>query len=122
MKKRLILTSILLCLITAACYDDDIDKLTDRIDALENTQIATLKEQVENIENTLPLLEKTDKELDSYINNLQETAANLQDKLTAKGVTMHLTDAAKELLLNRGFTTEYFNVIQSEAKDLGFIH
>ena len=38
---------------------------------------------------------------------LDKKLRELQDKLTAKGVTMHLTDAAKELLLNRGFTTEY---------------
>ena len=38
---------------------------------------------------------------------LDKKLRELQDKLTSKGVTMHLTDAAKELLLNRGFTTEY---------------
>ncbi len=38
---------------------------------------------------------------------LEKKLRELQGKLTAKGVTMHLTDAAKELLLQKGFTVEY---------------
>ena len=38
---------------------------------------------------------------------LDKKLAKLQQKLTAKNVTMHLTDSARQLLLNRGFTPEY---------------
>ena len=38
---------------------------------------------------------------------LDKKIAKLQQKLTAKNVTMHLTDSARQLLLNRGFTPEY---------------
>ena len=38
---------------------------------------------------------------------LEKKLRELQGKLTAKGVTMQLTDAAKELLLRKGFTVEY---------------
>ena len=38
---------------------------------------------------------------------LEKKLRELQGKLTAKGVTMELTDAAKELLLRKGFTVEY---------------
>ncbi len=46
-----------------------------------------------------------DKKMASLI--LDKKLRELQDKLTAKGVTMHLTEAAKELLLQKGFTAEY---------------
>ena len=38
---------------------------------------------------------------------LDKKIAKLQQKLTAKNVTMHLTDSARQLLLSRGFTPEY---------------
>ena len=38
---------------------------------------------------------------------LDKKLAKLQLKLTAKNVTMHLTDSARQLLLSRGFTPEY---------------
>ena len=38
---------------------------------------------------------------------LDKKIDKLQQKLTAKNVTMHLTDSARQLLLNRGFTPEY---------------
>ncbi len=124
MKKRLILTSFLLCLITAACYDEDIAKLTERVDALESIQIATLKEQVENIKNTLPQLEKADEELGNYINNLQETAASLQDELEATEceiaeVEAHLTMAIEELRYSiEAPNEELLNLLQTTQADI----
>ena len=38
---------------------------------------------------------------------LEKKLRELQSKLTAKGVTMQLSDAAKELMLKKGFTPEY---------------
>jgi ATP-dependent Clp protease ATP-binding subunit ClpA len=38
---------------------------------------------------------------------LDKKLGELQEKLTAKKVTMHLSDAARELLLTKGFTREY---------------
>ena len=38
---------------------------------------------------------------------LDKKLAKLQLKLTAKNVTMHFADSARQLLLSRGFTPEY---------------
>ena len=96
MKKTLILTSFLLCLIATACYDDDFENINGRIDAIENNQIATLKEQIKAIENTLPGLESADKELKGYITSLQTTAAKLQEEIAAtESKTTELEEALK---------------------------
>lgn len=101
MKKPFILASFLLCLIVAACYDDDLENINGRLDAIENNQIASLKNQVKAIENTLPGLENADKELKGYITSLQATAVKLQEEITAtEGKTAELEEALKKAIEN----------------------
>lgn len=49
----------------------------------KNTKIETIKEQVKEIEASLPKLEQTDKELKAYIENLEATADDLRKSITA---------------------------------------
>ena len=75
----------LFALLFVGCgYDDS--AIIDRIEDLENnqkTQIATLQQQIDAINTTLPQLRETDTELKEYIKSLQTTATNLQEQITA---------------------------------------
>lgn len=95
MKKASILICFLLCAFVIACYDDDIENINERLDAIENIQIASLEEQIKAIDNTLPELKNADKELNEYIAKLQTTATELKEKITA--VEDELTNANEEL-------------------------
>lgn len=85
MKQPLHLFLALLTLLFVGCgYDDS--AIIDRIEDLENnqkTQIATLQQQIDAINTTLPQLQETDAELKEYIESLQTTATNLQQQITA---------------------------------------
>ena len=76
-----ILVCLISCFFAVSCYDDEIEGLRKKIEALEGTQIASLQEQVTAIKNTLPELEKTDKELNTYIKSLQSTESNLEKSI-----------------------------------------
>ena len=82
MKRIFILACLISCLFTVSCYDDEIEGLKEKIEALEGTQIASLQKQVTAIKNTLPKLEKTDKDLNTYIKSLQNTASDLQKSIS----------------------------------------
>ena len=64
-------------------YTGDINSINNRLDNIENVQIASLDEQVKAIQASIPELEKTDKELKEYIVSLQSTAKNLQERIDA---------------------------------------
>ena len=64
-------------------YDRAIDNINGRLDRIENTQIASLQEQINAINTTLPQLENTDKELKDYIENLQSSFTLLQQSVEA---------------------------------------
>jgi chromosome segregation ATPase len=81
MKRMFILACLMSCIFAVSCYDDEIEDLQEKIEALEGTQIASLQEQVAAIKNTLPELEKTDKELSAYIKSLQSTASDLEKSI-----------------------------------------
>ena len=85
MKQPLHLFLALFALLFVGCgYDDS--AIIDRIEDLENnqkTQIATLQQQIDAINTTLPQLQETDAELKEYIESLQTTATNLQQQITA---------------------------------------
>ena len=83
MKKLFFTITFLLCLTVTSCYDSDIESINNRLDAIENTQIASLKEQIKSINNTLPELENADKELKEYITKLQSTATELKEEILA---------------------------------------
>ena len=72
-----------LVLLLTACYDKDIQEINNRLDNIENTQIASLQEQVKAINSSIAKLEQVDSELKSYIETLKETSKGLQTQLDA---------------------------------------
>ena len=81
--KRLIFSIAIVAMILSGCakFEEAIENINGRLDAIENTQIASLQDQVNAINATIPELEKTDNELKGYIESLQRTAKNLQDAI-----------------------------------------
>ena len=83
MKKLFTLTSIVLVLLVTSCgYDDS--GILSRLDALETenkSNIATLQQQIDAINATLPELKHMDAELKEYIINLHSTASSLEVKI-----------------------------------------
>ncbi len=65
-----------LCFTAVACtdYQVDIDSLNDRIDSLEKTQIANITQQINAINESLPLLQNADAELKDLIASLNKMA------------------------------------------------
>lgn len=83
MKKLLYIVPLLLGMALTSCYDEDIENINSRLDAIENTQIATISQQITSINNSILLLNGTDKELKDYITALETEAESLQTQLTA---------------------------------------
>ena len=81
--KKLFLLVAVVAMMLPSCkkFEEAIENINGRLDEIENTQIASLQEQVNAINATLPELKKTDKELKGYIENLQSTASNLQKSI-----------------------------------------
>lgn len=83
MKKLLYIVPLLLGMSLTSCYDEDIENINNRLDAIENSQIATISQQITSINNSILLLNGTDKELKDYITALEAEAESLQTQLTA---------------------------------------
>ena len=97
MKKLLYIVPLLLGMALTSCYDEDIEKINSRLDAIENTQIATISQQITSINNSILLLNNTDKELKDYITALETEAENLQNQLTATNIKI---DEVKQEILS----------------------
>ena len=81
--KKFYLIPLLFVLMLTSCYKDEIENLQNRLEVIEWTQIASLQEQITAIKNSLPELEKTDKELGEYIESLQKTTAGFQESINS---------------------------------------
>lgn len=86
MKRFLYLLPLLTGLILTSCYDEEIEKINGRLDSIENSQIATISQQITSINNSILLLNNTDKELGEYIADLEAEAENLQSQITATDI------------------------------------
>lgn len=62
--------------------EERIDSVSSRVDNLENTQIASLKQQLAAMDESVGKLEKTDAELKDYIETLHGTANDLRKSIT----------------------------------------
>ncbi len=82
MKKLLYIVPLLLGMLLTSCYNEDIEKINGRLDAIENTQIATISQQITSINNSIQVLSETDTELKNYITTLETEADALEVKLT----------------------------------------
>ena len=61
--------------------NDRFDAIDNRLDNIEGTQIASLQQQTDAINTTLPQLKQMDAELKNYIESLQTTATGLQQQI-----------------------------------------
>jgi len=103
MKKLFYLVPMFIGVFFTSCYDDEIGSITNRLDLLEGTCIATLQEQIDAINQTLPHLEAVDKELDEYVKDLQLVSDNLQkqiDDINTKLITLE-SDFQEEVSINK---------------------
>lgn len=73
--KKLLLPILSLALLLTACYDKDIQEINNRLDSIENQKIATLSEQIDAINKTIPLLSKVDEQLSEHISSLEDKSS-----------------------------------------------
>lgn len=84
MKKTVHLILLAILLVFAGCSEinDRLDSLEGRVDVIENTEIATITQQIDAINNSIMLLNDADKELKGYIEALEKQAAELESQLS----------------------------------------
>lgn len=80
-KFQLFILATLVLLAGCTEINDRLDDLELRVDNIENTQIATIQQQIAAINATLPQLETTDAELKDYILSLQKRVSDLEEDL-----------------------------------------
>ena len=82
MKKFFALLAIV-ALLLPSCQkiNDRLEAIDNRLDNIEGTQIASLQQQIDAINTTLPQLKQMDAELKNYIESLQTTATGLQQQI-----------------------------------------
>lgn len=73
--KKLLLPILSFVLLLTACYDKDIQEINNRLDMIENQKIATLSEQIEAINKTIPLLSEVDEQLSEHISSLEDKSS-----------------------------------------------
>lgn len=97
--KRILFLLLATALTFTSCsdYDDDIDSINDRLDAIEGTTLPTVADQVASIQASLPALQSTSDELKGYITALQSKATQLEQTLTS---TQQQLNAVQEQLNN----------------------
>ena len=81
--KRILLCLAASVMLFGGCSEinERLDNLEQSVDAIQNTQIASLQQQVVAINSTISNLGKTDTDLKDYILVLQKTASDLQEEL-----------------------------------------
>lgn len=83
MKKLFVLLAVVAILLPSCQkINDRLDAIENRLDNIEDVQIATISQQIESINNSLLLLTNTDNELGEYINALEIEIDNLQKQIT----------------------------------------
>ena len=70
--KKLLFPIVSLVLLLTACYDKDIQEINNRLDNIENQKIASISEQIEAIQKTIPLLSEIDEQLSEHIASLED--------------------------------------------------
>lgn len=96
----LVLSGIMLAGVGCKNYDDDIDKINNRLDELYVT-VADLDEQIESVRNAIPSLDALNKEvaaLRSELDGVKTDVASIDQKLEAIGdVQAKLNELSQEL-------------------------
>lgn len=107
MKKLLYIVPLLLGMALTSCYDEDIENINSRLDAIENTQIATISQQITSINNSIQLLTDTDTELKGYLATLEKGVEQSEADIEA----LKAKDSAIEELI-----AELRSYVDSELK------
>lgn len=111
MKRLLTLSAVIITLCFAGCKYDD-TAIVERLEKLENdTSIATLKEQVAAISNSIKDLEKMDVELKGYITVLQTAATDLSKDIA--DAEKRLDEAEENIKTAQGDITDAKNEIKT---------
>lgn len=104
MKKYIAALFGAIALVASGCadYDSDIKRLERRIDEIESNHIKSIESQIKNINESLPKLEQTDKDLKGMITSLEGTAADLaksvsDNEKSIAAVKSDLESAVKDL-------------------------
>lgn len=101
MKKLFALLAIVV-LLAPSCQkiEDRIDSLENRIEEIETTQIASLLQQINAINATLPELKQMDTELKGYITDLQTTTMALEEKIAEANDDIEELESALDKAIN----------------------
>ncbi|MDO4497382.1 MAG: hypothetical protein Q4B58_06105, partial [Bacteroidales bacterium] len=66
--------------LTTSCTKDEVNDLEDRVDTIEKTSIAPIKEQVQTIQQSIPAIEQTQTALSTHVETVKkEVTAMGQD-------------------------------------------
>ena len=89
MRKLLYIIPLLFGMALTSCYDDEIEQINSRLDAIENTtiasineQIATINEKINQINEQISALEEADEALREQIDSLKEQLKSTKQDIT----------------------------------------
>ena len=124
--KKLFLTLAAMAMVLSGCSEinDRLDGLESTVDAIQNTQIASITKQITSINSSLSKLEKTDTELKEYIVALQTRAGELEEeiKTTNNKITELKTSLEGQISAESARVIALLNAaksdIQSELKSI----
>lgn len=125
MKKLFALLAIV-ALLLPSCQkiNDRLDAIDNRLDNIEGTQIASLQQQIDAINTTLPQLKQMDAELKNYIESLQTTATGLQQQIIYIGEDIDELEDALDRAINdaedadNALKAELISQLQSTKSEL----
>ncbi|MBQ3204536.1 MAG: leucine-rich repeat protein [Alistipes sp.] len=116
MKKLFLLVATVTAVLTSCKdYDSDIAEINNRIDVIEHSHIASIKQQVEAINKSIPELEKTSNELKNYIESLNMTALSLQQSLNE--INAEIDEIEKEIENTQVDLLKRLNAIKEELNN-----
>ena len=98
MKKVLPIICLACCISITSCYDEQLEEINDRIDKVEQlngNKIATIQQQVDAINETLPKLQATDQELKDYITILEGSATKFEEEIAS--IEQKITEAEEAI-------------------------
>ena len=100
--KNLFALLAIIALLLPSCQkiEDRIDGLENRIEEIETTQIASILQQINAINTTLPELKQMDTELKEYITNLQTTTTALEEKIAEANNDIEELESALDKAIN----------------------
>ena len=120
MKKVYVYLLLALMLLPTSCSKiyDELDALDERIDKIEMSIIPSIDNQIATINKSIVALEKTDGELDKYIDDLGATAKKLQEQIsvTNKALGEVENSLRKEITTTKSDIISQLNAVKTELE------